>query len=59
MDREPDGNRSGQYMSIGSGVVIGAGLGVASGNAALGVGTGVAIGVGIGGAFLARRDEDG
>jgi F0F1-type ATP synthase membrane subunit c/vacuolar-type H+-ATPase subunit K len=46
-------------MGIRGGVAIGAGLRVASGNVAFGVGTGVAIGAGIGGAFLARRDEDG
>lgn len=57
MDREPGGNRTGQY--VGGGIEIGAGIGAAIDKLALGTGIGIAIGAGIGGAFLARGDEDG
>ncbi len=47
MDREPDGYRIGQFM----GVAVGTGIGLALYN--------LGAGMGIGGAFVARRDEDG
>jgi hypothetical protein len=59
MNREPGGNRRGQYMGWGVGIVlaIGAGIGAAIDNIALGMGIGIAIGAGIGAAFQARGDD--